>query len=171
MKLLSLLIIFALNSAFAASVKRTSVSWQLGPESSSYNLDIGIAKSSTLGIHFQQQFAENKTSNSTYMLNGFSNYGLNYEHFLGPDKKRFLSGVVLSAGIHLSKLSESSIHQEIILNSKETFRPGDSKLGGRFAASYRFYSNSLFAGAGIEANKTGKALIFLPLKVQLGLLF
>lgn len=171
--MIKLLVIFILasTSAFASPDKRTSVSWQIGPDSSSYNLDIGINSSSTLGLHYQQQFAEQKDSSTTYMVNGFTNYGLNYEYFLGPDQERFKSGIVVTAGVHVTKLSQDSIHQEITLDGKEIFKPGDSKAGGRIAASYRWYSSSLFAGAGVEGSKTGKAVVFLPVKVQLGVLF
>lgn len=171
MRFLYLVAFLLCFQAFGSETKRTSVSWQLGPESSSYNVDIGIASSSTVGIHYQQQFSEQRGTKTTYMLNGFSNYGVNYEHFIGSDAQRFKSGIVLTAGIHQTKLSEDSIHQEVTINSKETFRPGDSRLGGRIAASYRWYSSSIFAGAGIEGNKTGKATVFLPIKVQVGILF
>lgn len=173
MKLVLLLVIgsFFLQLAHASNSKRTSVSWQLGPESSAYNLDIGINNSSTLGIHYQQQFAEQKSSGTTFMLNGLSNYGLNYEYFLGPDRKRFKSGLVLSAGVHYTKLSTDTIHHSINFEGKQEIRPGDGLVGGRIAANYRWYSSSVFAGLGMEGSKVGKANIFLPIKVQLGIIF
>lgn len=162
---------FTLISVASGSEKRTSASWQLGPESSSFNLDFGIARHSTLGLHYQLQFDENRDSKSTYVVRGFSNYGLNYELFLGPDMERFRSGLVVTAGVNYTKLSEGSIHQEITLEQKETFKPGDGKLGGRLAVNYRWYGDSLFAGVGVEGSKVGKAFTFLPVKVQLGLVF
>lgn len=105
------------------------------------------------------------------MLDGLSNYGVNYEHFLGPDLERFQSGLVVSGGIHMTKLSEKSFHQELILEGKQSIKPGESHFGARLAASYRWYSDFIFAGAGIEGSKVGKANIFLPLKVQIGIIF
>jgi hypothetical protein len=171
MKYILLLSILFSTALFASPAKRTSVSWQVGPDSSSYNLDIGINRSSTLGIHFQQQFFKQKDSSTTYLLNGFSNYGMNYEYFLGPDQERFKSGVVLTVGVHITNLNENSIHQEITLDGKEIFTPGDSKTGGRLAACYRWYTSSIFAGVGVEGSKTGKANVFLPVKIQVGILF
>jgi len=165
-----LIFIFSL-SALGQEQKRTSVSWQLGPESSSYNLDIGVSKSSTVGVHFQQQFAEQKSSNTTYMLNGLYNFGANYEYFLGPDRERFKSGLVLSGGVHYTSLDKDSIHHSINFEGKQEIKPGESLFGARLAASYRLYSESIFGGLGIEASKVGKATIFLPIKLQLGIVF
>ncbi|MBK22820.1 MAG: hypothetical protein CME70_02350 [Halobacteriovorax sp.] len=172
MKRVFFLIIFIFcSSAYGLDQKRTSVSWQLGPESSSYNLDIGINKSSTIGVHYQQQFAQQKSSNTTYMLNGLYNFGANYEYYLGPDRERFKSGLVLSGGVHYTKLDKDSIHHSINFEGKQEIKPGESLFGARLAASYRLYSESLFGGLGIEASKVGKATIFLPIKLQIGIVF
>ncbi len=172
MRIAFVFLIFIFSLSVSAGVqKRTSVSWQLGPESSSYNLDIGINKSSTIGIHYQQQFAEQKSSKSTYMLNGLYNFGANYDYFLGPDRERFRSGLVLSGGVHLTKLDKESIHHSINFEGKQEIKAGESLFGARLAASYRLYSDSIFGGLGIEASKVGKAMIFLPIKIQLGIVF
>lgn len=117
------------------------------------------------------QFSEQKSSNTNFLVKGLSNYGLNYEHFIGKNAEKFKSGIVLTAGVHYTKLEESSIHQIVIYEGKESIRSGESKKGMRLAASYRWYSRTLFAGAGIEGSKTGKAVSFLPIKIQLGLVF
>lgn len=174
MKIGLLLFFFSLaifTKAFAFEGKKASVSWQLGPETSSYNLDIAVSNVSTLGLHYQMQFSEQTSSNTNFLVKGLSNYGLNYEHFIGKEAKKFSSGVVLSAGVHFTKLEESSIHQVIIYEGKEIIKGGETRMGGRIAASYRWYSRTLFAGAGIEGSKVGKAVSFLPLKVQLGVVF
>ncbi|MFT6071416.1 MAG: hypothetical protein ACJAT2_001595 [Bacteriovoracaceae bacterium] len=169
--LITALLTLLFSKAFASGDKKMSVSWQLGPETSSYNLDVGVSRVSTLGLHYQMQFSEQKSSNTNFLVKGLSNYGLNYEHFVGPNASKFKSGFVLTAGIHMTKLEESSIHQVIIYEGKEEIRSGESEMGGRIAASYRFYARSLFAGAGVEGSKVGKAVSFLPIKVQLGVVF
>ncbi len=169
--LITFLITLTFSKAFASEDQKLSVSWQLGPETSSYNLDVGVSRVSTLGLHYQMQFSEQKSSNTNFLVKGLSNYGLNYEHFIGSNASKFKTGLVLTAGIHITKLEESSIHQIVIYEGKEEIKSGESRTGGRIAASYRFYAKSLFAGAGVEGSKVGKAVSFLPIKLQLGVVF
>lgn len=169
--MITLLFTLLFSKVHANENKRASVSWQIGPETSSYNLDVGVSRVSTLGLHYQMQFSEQKSSNTNFLVKGLSNYGLNYEHFIGKSAEKFKSGIVLTAGLHYTKLEENSIHQIVIYEGKESIKSGESRSGGRLAASYRWYSRTLFAGAGAEASKTGKALSFLPIKIQLGVVF
>lgn len=169
--IITLLTTLLFTRAFASENKRASVSWQLGPESSSYNLDIGVSRVSTLGAHYQMQFSEQSSSNTNFLVKGLSNYGVNYEHFVGKNAARFKTGIVLTAGFHYTKLEENSIHQEVIFDGSEKIKSGESRKGARLAASYRWYSRTLFAGAGVEGSKVGKAISFLPIKIQLGVVF
>lgn len=171
-KLVIFFIVFlSISKAMAFENKKASVSWQLGPETSSYNLDVGISSVSTLGVHYQMQFSEQKSSNTNFLVKGLSNYGLNYEHYVGKNASKFKSGLVLTAGIHYTKLDEDSIHQVVIYEGDETIKAGESRKGARIAASYRFHSRALFAGAGMEATRVGKATSFLPIKIQVGVAF
>lgn len=171
MKTTLILFFLSLSSAFASADKTASVSWQLGPETSSYNLDIGVSNVSTIGVHYQMQFSEQKSSNTNFLVKGLSNYGLNYEHYVGKNAEKFRSGIVLTAGVHYTKLDESSLHQEIIFEGKEKLKGGEGRTGGRIAASYRYHTRALFAGVGTELTKVGKAVSFLPVKVQVGVAF